>query len=58
MFLKRQVLVKLAPGENMVPSGIVTSVINPAWSQPGMRVGVQVGVCVGEGVNVVVGVTV
>ena len=35
-FFRRQVLVKVAPGAKTVPSGIVTSRMNWAWSQTGV----------------------
>ena len=34
VFFNRQVLVKVVPGANIVPSGTVTSVTNVALSQP------------------------
>ena len=58
-FFKRQVLIKVVPGENSVPSGTVTSVTKVALLQPtgemvggGEANGVRVGAGGGSGVKV------
>ena len=59
-FFKRQVLMKVVPGENSVPSGTVTSETNVALSQPagattvggGEANGVRVAAGGGSGVRV------
>jgi len=70
-FLRRQVLVREAPGAKTIPSGTVTSVMKAAWSHrdcavggfgvwvgatDGVREGVWVGVLVAVKVGVRVGV--
>jgi hypothetical protein len=53
VFFSRQVFVKLALGENSVPSGTLTSETNLAWLQ-GISVAVIVGLAVGLAVGALV----
>ena len=53
-FIKRYILVNLAPGSNSVPSGIVPSATKPATSHPSGDSVSKLSVAVGAWVSVIV----